>query len=255
MIDSIKVNPRIWNDDPASVLTFSTDYMRTPPGGPESGGVWIEDTSLDADGGSGWANRHNWRFSDNGGTTNAVFMNNDAFEISADVTLTGTADIEGGLNISPWWSQDVDGVFMLRSGDGVIECWGGRLPIFNFTTQFGVTYAKGQTATLGMQYVPRSLTAADPGIIKYNLTYGGNDYTSGWLEFSEGNPGEDPPYGLWGILNDARAGGWFMPLIDNTDPNNWGRADFENVHYAPVPEPVSFALLALCGVGLAWRRR
>lgn len=260
-VDSIALNDpgnvRIWNDDPTSVLTTGNTYTRTPPSGPESGGCWIKDDSLDDDGGYGgsWANRHNWRFSVDGGVNNAVFMNADPFEISADVTLSGSANIEGGLNVSPWWSKDVDGVFMLNTETGEIACWGGRLPFYSFTTNHGQTYTKGTTVNLAIQYVPRALTQAAPGIIKYTLIQSATTYESPWLAFDEGNPEEDPPYGLWGILNDARVGGWAMPKINTGDPTNWGQADFENVHYAPVPEPATLALLSLMTLAAVRRRR
>jgi hypothetical protein len=241
-IDSAIVHTRIWNDADYSTVSFGNFY-------PSS--LWIRDENLDD---YGWANRHNFRLSDNGGISDAVFMNNDAFEFYADVMLTGTADSEGGLNLSPWWSQDVDGVFMLRTSDGEISCWGGRLPFFHFTNEFGITYEKGTMVRLGMIYDPHSLTEEDPGTIEYLYQdINGREYSSGALAFDMGNPDEDPPYGLWGILNDARVGGYFMPLVNNQIPGNWGQADFENMVY--VPEPAGLALLSLAGLALLRRRR
>lgn len=238
-IDSAVIKPRIWNDADYSTFTSGNLYPTS---------LWMKDEGLDN---YGWANRHNFRLSANGGISEAVFMNADGFAFSADVTISGTANIEGGLNVSPWWSKDVDGVFMLRTDDGMIECWGGRLPYYSFTANYGLTYTKGTTVRLGVQYDPRGLTPEDPARIRYYYTDpGGTTYKSPALAFSEGNPDEDPPYGLWGILNDARVGGWFMPKV-NATPGNWGMAEFENMFYTP--EPASLALVALAGLLLRKR--
>jgi hypothetical protein len=226
----------------------------------------MQDENLDQ---GGWANRHNFRLSDNGGIAEAVFMNEDAFYFASDVTITGTANVEGGLNLSPWWSKDVDGVMMLRTDDGMVECWGGRLPYYSFTanhidpnTGVGVRYAKGTTVRLEMTYLPHGLSALDPGTIQYTYTLHdpdgagplvGYSFSTPELNFDMGNPNENPPYGLWGILNDARVGGWFMPKVNNQIPGNWGRIEFENMAYVPIPEPASLAALALAALVL--RRR
>ncbi len=243
VIDSAIINTRIFNDDPTSVLTTWNDYPTS---------LWIQDASLDGDGAGGWANRHNFRLSDTGGVSEAVFMNGDAFEFYSDVTLTGTADMEGGLNLSPWWSQQVDGVFMLRTSDGEISCWGGRLPFYNFTAEQGLTYTLGETVRLGMIYDPNSLTEEDPATIEYLIWQGGTQYTSGPRAFDMGNPDEEDPYGLWGILNDARVGGWFQPQIDVADPDNWGRIDFGTMEF--VPEPAALVLLGVMGLAVVRRR-
>jgi hypothetical protein len=240
-IDSAIVHERIWNDADYSTFTFGNFY-------PSS--LWMRDEGLDD---YGWANRHNFRLSENGGISDAVFMNDDYFEFYADVMIDGTANVEGGLNLSPWWSQQVDGVFMLRTDDGMVECWGGRLPYYSFTAEHGVTYQKGTQVGLGMIYDPHSLTEEDPGTIQYFYRdIDGREYASPVLSFDMGNPAEDPPYGLWGILNDARVGGWFMPKVNNQIPGNWGQIDFDNMVY--VPEPGSLALLMLAGLALVRRR-
>lgn len=245
MVDSAVLNTYLWDDDSDSTLTTQNLYPTV---------VSIEDAALDGDGQGGeWANRHNFRMSANGGISEAVFYNDDEFEFHADVTISGPANSEGGLNLSPWWSKDFDGVFMLRPGDGEISCWGGRLPFYNFTAEHGVSYVKGTTVRLGMAYHPNSLTEADPATIEYFFTDpNGVPYTSGPLAFDMGNESEGPVYGLWGILNDARLGGYFQPQIDVGNPDNWGRIDFENFTY--VPEPSAFGLLVLVGV-LGLRRR
>jgi hypothetical protein len=235
-IDSAIIKTRIWNDFPGSTVTTGNLY-------PSS--LWIQDANLVP---PGWANRHNFRLSDNGGISDAVFMNDDGFAFSSDVTITGTVDAEGGLNLSPWWSKDVDGNFMLNTANGEIACFGGRLPFYSFTVNYGLTYTKGTTVREGIIYDPNSLTEQDPGTIRYVYTDASGTYSSPRLPFDMGNPAEDPPYGLWGILNDARVGGYFMPHA-----GEWGRIEFTNMVY--VPEPASLALLGLAGLALLRRRR
>lgn len=239
VIDSAVIHERIWNDAPYSTFTSGNLYPAS---------IWMHDENLDQ---TGWANRHNFRLSENGGIDDAVFMNDHPFSFSADVTITGTANIEGGLNLSPWWSQQVDGVFMLNTESGEIACWGGRLPFYSFTVQHGLTYTKGDTVRLGMVYEPNGLSEADPGTIQYSYEIGGTEYLSPVINFDMGNPGEDPPYGLWGILNDARVGGYFMPKVNPDIPGNWGHITFENMTY--IPEPAGLALLGLATLVL--RRR
>jgi hypothetical protein len=256
LIDSAIVKERIWNDAPYSTFTYTNLYP---------GLIQMRDENLDQ---TGWANRHNFRLSEDGGISEAVFMNGDAFAFSADVTINGTANIEGGLNLSPWWSKDVDGVFMLKTDVGFeeVSCWGGRLPFYSFTanhvdpnTGQGLVYQKGTTVRLTMIYSPNSLTEQDPGRIQYIYKLYDPDgagplvgftIKSPHLKFDEGNPAE--PYGLWGILDDARVGGFFMPKVDSGTPGNWGEISFENMSY--VPEPAAMWLLGL-GLVVALRRR
>ena len=128
------------------------------------------------------------------------------------------------------------------------------MPFYSFNNHVPpVTYAKGETIRLGVIYDPHSLTELDPGTIEYVVIKDQVTYSSVPVAFDMGNPDEDPPHGLWGILNDARVGGYFMPQIVVGDPDNWGRADFGDMVY--VPEPASFALLGLAGLAVFRRRR
>lgn len=240
MINSAVVNTRIFNDIPGSTVTFSDLYPAS---------LMIRDENVSA--ASGFANRHNFRLSEND-TTAAVFMNDDAFSFFSDVTITGTANSEGGLNVSPWWSQQVDGVFMLNTGSGEIAIFGGRLPFYSFTANHGLTYTKGDTVRVGVVYAPNSLTELDPGTIQYFYEDGSGSYSSPIIPFDEGNPAEDPPYGLWGILNDARVGGFFQVVNNPADPANWAQIDFTNMVY--IPEPASLLLLGMAGLALVRRR-
>jgi len=241
-VNGALLNLRVFNDDPISTVTPVNSYPSL---------ISIRDDRHPAS--LGWANRHNFRLSEDGGATEAVFLNGDPFEFSADVKITGTANTEGGLQLSPWWSKEVDGSFMINAGNGEIACFGGRLPFYSFTGNYGLTYTKGTTVNLGMQYFPGGLSAAVPGRVKYTVKVGASTYYSPWLAFDQGNPAEDPPYGLWGDLNDARVGG-YIQVPFGADPN-WGQIEFSNMSYAPTPEPASLALLGLGALAAIRRKR
>lgn len=239
-INSAVLEFRIFNDDSDSVLTFSDSYPAS---------IFIQDAVLDGDGVPGeFANLHIWRYSENDFNP-AVFNNNDGFAISSDLRISGTGRGEAGLQVAPWWSQQVDGRLNVRSTDGEIAAFGGRLPFFSFTGTFGINYTHGDTIGLGAVYNPNSLSAGDPATIEYLVTYNAIDYTSGALPFDEGNPAEG--HGSWGMLDDARVGAHFQPFIVVGDPTNAVRADWTDITF--VPEPASVCLLLLGGLAVLRR--
>jgi hypothetical protein len=135
-----------------------------------------------------------------------------------------------------------------------VAAFGGRLPFYNFTANHGVTYAAGTTIHQRMIYQPNGLSQGSPGTIEYIYTDASGTYSSGPLAFDEGNPNEDPPYGLWGILNDARVGG--MVQVMNFDQNQHSAGiRFENMRILAVPEPTTFVLFGLALIGLMGIRR
>jgi hypothetical protein len=203
-VNSAVLNLRIFDDCFTSTVTTNNNYPAE---------IWIQD---DWDCSTGFANLHNWRFSTDGSTP-AVFNNTDAFSFSSWIVIEGTGNGEAGLQISPWWSQNVDGRLNIRTSDGEIACFGGRLPFFSFTGTFGITYVKGTPIWAKITYEPNGLSMSDPGTIVYELLYNGTPYTSGVLPFDEGNPAEGR--GSWGILDDARVGGHEQVFIGGA-PNN-----------------------------------
>lgn len=212
--DGAVINERIWNDCPTTILTSTNNYPAL---------ISINDQKQFCQ--NGWGNRHNWRFALGG--SDMDLGNEGGFRFCADMTISGTGNGEAGLNVSPWWSQDVDGVFMCNGNTGEISCWGGRLPFYSFTVEDGATYTLGETVHMAITYLPNELLESNPGTIEYELVAGGVFYTSGPLAFSEGNPAE--PYGLWGILNEARAGGYFLHTLQEGDPDGYVQVDWANI--------------------------
>ncbi|MBI5837876.1 MAG: hypothetical protein HZB25_11565 [Candidatus Eisenbacteria bacterium] len=220
---------KIWNDSPLSTASSINSYPSM---------IVISDEGLS---GCGFANLHNWSFSEDGGATWAAFDNNSQFRFAADVVCEGTGDGEAYMRISPWWSKDGDGEFMLNTRTGEIAIFGGRLPFWSFTipAHGGLTYAKGQMVRMEMIYLPHSLTAGDPATVEYVIWVAGVRHSSGPLAFDMANPAEDPPYGLWGMLNDGRVGGAVKAYADcgNTDARfrvTWSRIEFYGAGTTPV---------------------
>ena len=188
-VNSVVIGLRHFNDCPTTTInTFDGDFAS----------IIIDETGNDC---FGFANRHSWSFS--GDNVNpAEFQNSDGFSFCATVMATGSGDGEVGLRLSPWWSLDVDGTFMLNTRSGEIAIFGGRLPFYRFSDPpHSQTYVKGTAATLSMDYRPNGLSAASPGSIVYTLTNANGTFSSPVLLFDEGNTAEDPPHGLWGILH------------------------------------------------------
>lgn len=226
-VNSANIALRVFNDCPSSTLNSTNLYP---------GSITISDANLAC---FGYANLHTWSFSADGGLTKAQFENCSAYEFCANVTCDGNDPLgELGLRVSPWWSPDADGKFMLNVGTGEIACFGGRLPFYSFTAAFGVHYTRGSTVHMEIVYLPNALNSTSPATIQYSLVLGGTPYTSGPLAFDEGNLAEDPPHGLWGELVPAYAGGYFQPVLDGSgNPYNltatWTNICFTDL--TPVP--------------------
>lgn len=215
---------RTFNDCPLSTLTATNSYPAS---------ISILDVMDPAC--VGFANLHSWSFSEDGGATATLFKNGSNFHFCADVAIDGQGEGEGGLRFAPWWSQFVDGRFMINATTGEVACFGGRLPFYSFTGNFGVTYVKGTTVHMEITYLAHSLTSADPATIQYQYVDGSGTHNSPVLPYDSGNLAEDPPHGLWGCLHDAMVGGYFQPRA-NTGAAlacTWSNICFENLDVVP----------------------
>ena len=183
---------------------------------------------------AGFANLHTWRFSTDG--TNPIqFQNGDEFEYSCTLVLNGVG--EGGLSLAPWWSQDPDGLFNVRTTDGEVACFGGRLPFFTFTGAFGLVYVNNTPIQVGITYLPRGLSAAQPAQVIYSIRYNSINYTSGLLNFDQGNPAEDPPHGQWGALSPWYAGGHMKMFAFPAGSPHGIDGQWRDIQYTSRPVP------------------
>lgn len=212
------INERIFNDCPISTVSSLNNYPAQVSVSDSWNGLCV-----------GFANRHNWRFSENG-VDAAVFGNNNNFKFSATLTLGGTGTIEGGLEIAPWWSPNAGGRIQARLPDGEIACFDGRLPFYSFSNPAGhnLRYTGGPI-TMEMEYHSNGLSAASPATIEYRVVYNGNPYSSGPLQFDQGNPAEDPPHGQWGMLDPAYVGG--MVQVNNGSGGSGYSATWDNISF------------------------
>jgi hypothetical protein len=216
--NSAVLHTRVFNDDPFSTLVTNNNYPAS---------ITISDTKFN--GAGGFANRHLWRFSTDG-STDLQYANADHFRFCADLTLSGAGEGEGGLQITPWWSE-IDGTFNVRTTDGQVAVFGGRLPFYDFTANHGVVYAKNTTIGLEMIYDPNGLSMADPATIEYIVRYGANTFSSGALPFDQGNPAEDPPHGQWGILQPSEVGGVVQYFVGGSPDGGTLEAVWSNICY------------------------
>jgi hypothetical protein len=222
-INDAAVFSRIFNDCPGSNHTVLENYPAQ---------ITFTDQSVSC---VGFANLHEWRLSDNGGASRAFFANGDCFSIKVDLVLAsiGGGQAEAGLGINPWWTLDA-GRFQVRTTDGEIAAFGGRMPFYRFSSPpHNLVYTPGTPITLEMIYQPNGLSMASPGTIEYKVTYNSMTYSSGALAFDEGNPDEDPPYGLWGILNDAGVGGHLQFFVGQSGATGGVDATWRNIVYTP----------------------
>ena len=88
-----------------------------------------------------------------------------------------------------------------------------------------------------MIYLPNGLSAGSPATVEYKLTYNNTQYSSGPLTFDEGNPSEDPPHGLWGILSPAYVGGYLQPRLEGGNPAAQARVTFTNIVFETWTDP------------------
>jgi hypothetical protein len=226
-VNSTVLIPRVWNDCPFSVLTTANNYPSQ---------IFFDDNKGDC---GAWANLHVWRYSIDGATA-AIFPNASCFRSAADLVISGVNDAEAGLQIRPWWSE-ADGRFNVRSTDGEIACFGGRLPFYSFSDVLGfnVRYVKGTPIHLEVIYQANGLSEASPATIQYLLTYNSLSYASPVLPFDEGNPLET--YGTWGMLDGAQVGGYAQVFLGGL-VNEAVRAEWTNIVFEdlcpPPPSPV-----------------
>jgi hypothetical protein len=199
--NSAVVTARVFNDCDDTSLQITNAYPAS---------ICIIDSGEGCTG----TNLHIWSFSEDG-VTKAAFENCSHYRFGAVFKMC-TQYGEGGLRLSPWWSPDVDGRFMVNVASGEIACFGGRLPFYSFTAAYGLHYVQGQEIWMQITYDPNELEETDPALpaapnaatIEYQIFYQGQGYSSGKLSFDMANPAEAAEHGVWGELYPAYVGGY-----------------------------------------------
>jgi hypothetical protein len=215
LVDSAVIRPRVINLCPGSLLTTTNDYPTS---------LVIDETRAEPCG--GYASMHTWRFSEDG-VSPAIFNNGDAFRFCADIILSGDGEAHFGLQISPWWGQDLEGRFELNDTTGFLQAYGGRLPPYLFDHSLG--YIRTTPIHFEMIYHTHGLSQFSPATIEYQVRYKTFEYTSGPLPFDRGPEGAS--YGEWGIQNQANVGG-FVYFVTGQSGNRvrveWTNICFES---------------------------
>jgi hypothetical protein len=226
---------RTFNDCPVSTVTTTNNY-------PASISITDAMDPLCV----GFANLHSWSFSADGGATAAVFNNNSNFHFGADFMISGPGEGEGGLRISPWYGQFVDGRFMANATTGEIACFGGAIPFYSFTVNHGISYTRGTTIHMEVTYRANDLSSASPATIQYRVIYNGTTYDSPVIPFGSQNLAECDPHGLWGMLNDGRVGSYFQPRANSGKSltATWTNITFQVLPATGTPDP-NAAFIAL----------
>jgi len=225
-INSAAYQTRQYNDIPGATLTAVTNY---------NSAIVFDEHNVSAP--TGFANRDVWRFSNNGGASAYAFGNNDYFQVSMTLQLTGSPTSprkEAGFVLS---TIGGDGQFIVNTDGHEIVAFGGPLPFYSFAPS---VYNSSDIITLGMTYFLDGNTGLR------SIIYTANGVNSPILAFTDLEQG---------IIDNSTLGGYFQIVNDPSNPNNFGAAVFQNIHITAVPEPSSLILLSVGLLPLLLRRR
>jgi hypothetical protein len=229
-INSAVIQSRVFNDVPGAVFTGVNNYP---------GSISLSEVGVGA--ATGFANRDQWRFSNNGSTPYS-FQHNDYFNASMTLNLTGTPITprkEGGFLFST--ASDGDIQFIVNTDGHEVVQFGG-ISFYSFSANNGLTYNSGQPITLGMSYFL-------DGNGKNALQFFANGIGSPIFEF-----GPTVGSGALDIGDGSTLGGYLQVVNDPNNASNSGSALFSNITIS-VPEPSSAALLGLGALTIFLRRR
>ena len=223
IVDSIMVNPRVFNDFSTSNLTITNNYPAQ---------AVIDDRNLVDDGmGGTFANRHDLLFSSDGGSTAAVFDINDVVSLQMSIRLdTGTAGPrkEAGIRFNSGTTGDA--LFIINSDAGEIVAFGGGAPFHSFGSNNSANgYVLGSTILMGLVYrgdlTPRTVEyfidrdPSTPGGVERSGELRWDNNENGPVNFTVGLYAQVAPSG----------------------PNDFVTARFTNI---VIPEPGSGLLIA-----------
>jgi|GEM_PF-1083879 len=217
-INSTRLEPRFYNDVPTSNFTFGNVWP----------GVFFDDVVSAP---SGFANRHVWSVSNDGGSTSYLFQGTDNFTLTQKVKLSVVGSVNKEAGIIFINNGNGDHIFLVKTANnGEVAAFAGAFPFFSFTQNFNDRYVPGETATMSVTYF-KDVDNINKVVYRYN------NHFSGAL--------------VWGnvegfLLPDTRIGGYLQVQNDPNNSANSGRADFSDITVSPAgrafPESITVSL-------------
>lgn len=221
-VNSVVIVPRVSNDYPGATGTYVNDYPESVTLG-ESGEY----------GSSGFANRDEWLFSNNGSTPYSLEAT-DYFTVSMTLTMTGSTNVddEAGFIIPNANGEFPDGDLQFKADvdGGFLGSTGG-----NGSWDSHLTYTPGAVVTLGMQYLYDA--ANNVNALQFWINAGGGNLYSPFEDLQSGE-----------TLAGDTLGAYYQLQGTAALPGSSGQAVFSTIS---VPEPSTLALLCFGVLPLA----
>ena len=205
-INSTRLEPRFYNDIPGSTLTSTN--------------VWpsVNFNDQNVSQATGFANRHVWSVSSDGGATSYQFGGTDAFTITQKIRMdvVGAENKEAGIFfLNP---GNGDHIFLIKtSNNGEIAAFAGGFPFYTFTGNYNDHYVPGTTVTMSVTYF-KDTDNVNKAIYRYNNHFSG---AQAWGN----NEGE--------LLANTQVGGYCQIVNDPNMPTNAINANFSDITVSP----------------------
>jgi hypothetical protein len=229
-IDSAFIDPGIFQPIiPGSVFSDVNSFVN-----PNVGSVVLTETGVTNAGGNGYADKDEWYFSADGGSSAYLFQNDDYFSATFSLTLTGgTAgkDIEAG-----WLFSNSNGEFpgsdlvMVLTGAGVVF-QGGGVSYYPFSPLAGgypgvgggvSNYVEGETYTMGLNYVLDPKTGNPAFQFSVNGQFAASATNDTYFDLGAGV----------GVVGNP-LGAYFQIQTATNNPTNSGSAAFTSISILP----------------------
>lgn len=152
-INGCSVHPYVWADFPSSGFNSSGTFPT----------LIFDDPNVNASGqgtgSGGYANRHLWYSSNDGGTSDYVTTGpNDFFNMTFSINLTAVnqnSRKEAGVFVHTGSGTNLDCQYIITSNSGnagEVAAFGGAFPFYSFTNTGSYRYTEGTTVSMGIRY-------------------------------------------------------------------------------------------------------